>query len=111
MGKHRTRIKIVANILSVVNANKGSKKTHIMYQAYLSYSLLTRYLNDLVNANLLIFGEANRYFLTDRGRDFLFNFNEYARLNEDVQEKVSYIEDHKLRLEKMCSGSKLVNND
>ena len=111
MGKHRTRINIVATILSVVNANNGSKKTQIMYQAYLSYSLLIRYLNDLVNANLLVFGKANRYFLTERGKEFLSNFSKYARLNEDVEEKISYIKDHRSKLEKMCSSSKLLKSD
>ena len=68
LGKHRSRIRILAKILSVVNENNGAKKTHIMYNAYLSYELLTRYLTDLINANLIIYGDDNNYMLTtDRG--------------------------------------------
>ena len=47
MGKHRSRLKILASILSVVNSSGIAKKTHIMYKAYLSYSLLVRYLNEI----------------------------------------------------------------
>ena len=28
LGKHRSRLKILANILSVINNNKGAKKAH-----------------------------------------------------------------------------------
>ena len=54
MGKHRSRLKILAKILSVVNDNEGAKKTQIMYQAYLSYKLLTQYLNDVIDAGLVV---------------------------------------------------------
>ena len=74
MGKHRSRLRILANILSVVNSNDGVKKTRIMYNAYLSYDLLNRYLNDLLNANLITSGNNDQYFLTNTGEIFLIKF-------------------------------------
>ena len=44
MGKHRSRLEILANILDVVNGNDGSaKRTQIMYQANLSFQVLQKY--------------------------------------------------------------------
>jgi len=40
MGKYRDRLQIIADILSVVR--DGAKKTHVMYQANLSFTLLKR---------------------------------------------------------------------
>jgi len=46
MGKYRDRLQIIADMLSVVRG--GAKKTHIMYQANLSYTLLGRYLSEVL---------------------------------------------------------------
>ena len=111
LGKHRSRIRILAKILSVVNENNGAKKTHIMYNAYLSYELLTRYLNDLVNANLIIYEEDNIYMLTSIGEQFLKKFAEYSKLDRDINEKVNHIKKQRLILEKLCPTSNLSNFD
>ena len=104
MGKHRTRLAILAKILSVVNNGKGVKKTQIMYQAYLSYKLLTRYLNDVMKAGLVKCGDENCYSLTKKGEEFLVKFGEYDKSRECFDEQVNHIEDQRSRLEKMCSG-------
>jgi predicted transcriptional regulator len=106
MGKHRSRIKILAKILSVVHSENGAKKTHIMYQAYLSYKLLTLYLNDLIKARLIVADKDNYYMLTAIGEKFLIKFTEYSKLNKYIEDKVNHIEDQKLELEKMCPNSK-----
>jgi len=105
LGKHRSRIRILAKILSVVNENNGAKKTHIMYNAYLSYELLTRYLTDLINANLIIYGDDNNYMLTTIGEKFLTKFAEYSKLDQDINEKVNHIKKQRLILEKLCPTS------
>jgi len=111
LGKHRSRIRILAKILSVVNQNNGAKKTRIMYDAYLSYELLTRYLTDLVNANLIIYKKDNTYILTSVGEQFLSKFAEYSKLDQDIKEKVNHIKKQKLILEKICPTSNLSNID
>ncbi|MEJ2241417.1 MAG: winged helix-turn-helix domain-containing protein [Candidatus Bathyarchaeota archaeon] len=109
MGKHRSRLRILAKILSVVNSNNGAKKTRIMYNAYLSYELLTRYLNDLLNANLVIYGDDDQYLLTDVGEEFLIKFEEYSRLNQDITKRVNYFKQKRLILEKLCPISSASN--
>ena len=109
MGRHRSRLKILANILSVVSENHGAKKTRIMYQAYLSYKLLVRYLNDVMDAGLVICGDDDCYRLTSKGKMFLAKFNNYSRFREDVVEQVNHIEDQKMMLEEMCPNSEVAN--
>lgn len=102
MGKHRSRLNILAKILSVVSTNNGAKKTQIMYQAYLSYKLLVQYLNDLTKAGLVVCGEENYYKLTTKGEDFLTKLGEYVNLRKNVDEQVSNMEGQRLMLEKLC---------
>lgn len=71
MGKHRTKLAILANILSVINNDKGARKTRIMYKAYLSYGLLTRYLKNVIDAKLVTCEEKNCYKLTHKGKKFI----------------------------------------
>ena len=105
MGRHRSRLKILASVLSVVSNNNGVKKTQIMYQAYLSYKLLVRYLNDVIDAGLVVCEEDNCYRLTMKGEQFLSKFGEYSRSREDVSEQVNHVEDQRLMLEEMCPNS------
>jgi predicted transcriptional regulator len=53
MGKYRSKLQIVADMLSVVSGN-DAKKTRIMYLANLSWDLLNRYLNDLMEAGFTL---------------------------------------------------------
>jgi len=111
MGKHRSRLKILANILAVANNNKGAKKTQIMYQAYLSYKLLVQYLKDVTEAGLVICGKENCYKLTPKGEKFLAKFGEYDKSRESVNKKLNHIEDQKLMLEEMCPNIEVTNLD
>jgi len=109
MGKHRTRLAILARILSVVNNGNGVKKTQIMYQAYLSYRLLTRYLSDVMEAGLVKCGDKNCYRLTKKGEEFLVKFVEYDKSREGFDEQVNHIEDQRLMLEEMCPNTEVAN--
>lgn len=109
MGRHRSRLKILANILSVVSDNRGVKKTQIMYQAYLSYKLLVRYLKDVMDAGLVVYGEDDCYVLTPKGEMFLAKFNKYSRVRKNVSEQVNHVEDQRLMLEEMCPNSEVAN--
>ena len=47
--KHRTQEEIAALILeTVANSNRGATQTRIMYEAYLSYAQLKRFLSSLL---------------------------------------------------------------
>lgn len=107
MGKHRTRLNILANILNVISDNNGAKKTQIMYKAYLSYKLLTRYLNDVIDSGLVACEDENCYKLTKKGENFLEKFSEYHKSRESVEIQLNHVEDQRAMLEKMCSGSQV----
>jgi predicted transcriptional regulator len=78
--RNRTRLEIIASILTV--AANGARKTHIMYQANLSFRQLEEYLNFLLEKNLLtISGEPHApiYEITPQGIQYLKNFQELSR--------------------------------
>jgi predicted transcriptional regulator len=102
VGSYRRRLDIIADILSVVRQN--AKKTQIMYQANLSYRLLTRYLNEIVKASLVRFDRENRfYMLTSKGRDFLEKYKKYSRSNKRVEKGLNDLHDKRKDLEELCS--------
>ena len=106
MGRHRSRLKILEDILSVISSDKGVRKTHIMYRAYLSYNLLTRYLTDLSKARLIKCNKRKCYSLTERGKRFLARFSEYSRIRENVEKQLNHIENEKSALREMCPNDK-----
>jgi len=111
MGKYRSRLRIVADMLSVVSDNGDSKKTRIMYLANLSWDLLNRYLNDLMEAGLLSFNSSGSYELTSKGKMFLDRFNEYTRRCEMVEEHFNDLKKEKMILQDMCSNAKEVDEE
>ena len=111
MGKHRTRLKILENVLVVINDNKGAKKTQIMYQAYLSYKLLIRYLSDVMKAGLVTCDKGNCYKITKKGENLLARFNEYYKSHETFQKHLNLIEDQRSILEEMCSNNNTANGE
>jgi len=109
MSKYRGRIEIIADILCVVNDNNGARKTRIMYQANLSYKLLTQYLNEVVEAGLVTFGTKDYYVLTQKGKEFLAKFGEYCKSREKVEVQLNHVEDQRVMLEKMCPNAEVMN--
>ena len=108
MGKYRSRLQIVADMLSVVSGNDDTRKTRIMYFANLSWDLLNRYLSDLVEAGLLSFDSSGSgcYVLTSKGRLFLYRFSEYCERCEKVEEHLNDLDKEKKNLENMCFNAK-----
>lgn len=85
--QYRSRVQIAANILEI--AKSGSRKTRIMYLGNLSFDLLQKYLDMLLNLGLM---EANNgpertYSATEKGRQFLENFYELRKHAEVVEAK------------------------
>lgn len=107
MGKHRSRLKILATILFVVSDNNGAKKTRIMYQAYLSYKLLVHYLNDMTEAGLVKCENGTFYRLTQKGKNFLARFGEYSKSCEIIKKQLDHIEYQKSMLGEMCSNTEV----
>lgn len=101
MGKYRERLEILADILHV--AGNGAKKTQIMYNANLSYSLLCKYLGEAVEADL-IEPDGKRYVITEKGCDFLGNYDLYERRLEKLKDQLDLAEKEKSLLE-MYSGA------
>jgi predicted transcriptional regulator len=110
LGKHRSRLQILESILSVINDKEGTRKTQIMYQAYLSYKLLTQYLNDVLNAGLVVCDAENYFRLTPKGEKFLARFDEYHRSREVMEENLNHVEDQKSLLDEMCPNSEFLDS-
>ena len=67
---YRTGIEIISQILDV--SIDGISKTRIMYQAYLSYNQLTRYLELLLDLEYLEFDDKRKLFTTTaKGLEFM----------------------------------------
>ncbi len=96
MVRYRNRLDIIADVLEVTKA--GVRKTRIMYGANLSYTLLTRYLNDVLKMGLVGKKDGNIFKLTEKGSKFLQEFNGYREHRGEVEEQLSDIEYKKIML-------------
>lgn len=97
--RYRSRLQIIADVLSATE--NGAKKTHIMYQANLSYKLLTLYLKEVLEAGLIRPVDDSLYEITQKGRRFLEKFHEYSQRRKQLQERVEDVNNDKSFLEKM----------
>lgn len=104
MGSYRSRLDIIADVLRVVS--QGAKKTQIMYQANLSYKLLTRYLAEVLEVCLVRFEHKEEcYVLTHKGKAFLEEYKKYSRSNKRLEKQLNNIDDKRKVLEKLCSNT------
>jgi predicted transcriptional regulator len=99
LGKYRTRIEIVAEMLRT--ASEGARKTHIMYQCNLSYKLLQQYLEHAVQADLLSSRSDGQYVTTDRGRLFLDRMASYLDRAERLTQEADAVDREKRLVEDM----------
>jgi predicted transcriptional regulator len=75
-----------------------------MYGANLSYTVLTRYLNAVLDACLIKFESGKRcYVLTDRGKMFLERYREYSMRSRNLQRQLKNMHAEKKVLEELCS--------
>ncbi|MBD3209035.1 hypothetical protein GF367_01280 [Candidatus Woesearchaeota archaeon] len=89
MAKRRTRIDIISDILTSIQ-NKGGriKPTHLLYKANLSYQLLSEYLEELQEKDLVaeeMVGKKQtkkEILLTEKGYDFLDKYSQMRRFQE-----------------------------
>ena len=102
MGKNRDRISIIAAILEA--ANMGETKTHIMFNANLSFTLLEKYLNISIFAGF-IRNEGSIYKLTLRGQEFL---KQYRLFEERYLRAQRMLEALDCERERLSQSSKLL---
>jgi len=77
--KYRSRAEIISTVLQAVK--KGSTKTKIMYDAYLSYTQLKEYLKYLEENQLISYDNKDHiYNITENGKKFLKAFDEITNL-------------------------------
>jgi len=96
--KYRSRLDIIAMMLEAVG--DGSKKTKIMYEAYLSYRQMGEYLAFLLEKELIVHDSAREmYRLTDKGRTALSFITDLERPVGVVgRQKVEFKTDQELRV-------------
>lgn len=100
MGKYRSRLEIVADILSAIKRG-AQKKTHVMYRANLSYKLLSIYINEVLNAGLINVKNGDCYLLTKKGQSFLDRFHEYSKRRYKLEQQSNNINKMLIVLEDM----------
>jgi predicted transcriptional regulator len=105
LGSYRSRLDIIADILMVVKGNGSAKKTQIMYGANLSYTVLSKYLAEVLNACLIKFESGKRhYVLTEKGKKFLRHYREYSKRNRHVERQLETVNAKRKALEELCSA-------
>ena len=77
---------------------EGATKTSIMNKANLSYTLLTRYLTDVMDMLLAQQEKGNRYTLTKKGVDFLQELNGCLKRRGEIEEQLQDINDELARV-------------
>ena len=86
MAQRRSRIDIINDILEAVQRKGGKiKPTHLMYKANLSHKLMTSYLEELMEKELIheIKEKSNKYLIiTDEGYKFLEKFKQMKDFRE-----------------------------
>jgi len=104
LGIYRDRFAIIADILEA--ASRNAKKTQIMYQANLNYSLLQKYLNEVINASLIYYlPDQQSYQLTDRGHDFIEVYKQYCKHSQNVKKRLTHLNNSRKTLEEFCPSS------
>ena len=79
--KNRSRLEIKAKIIETIGEN-GAIQSKIMYNVYLSFLQMKKYLDTLQNKNLITFdANVQIYKLTDKGKRFLVL---YRKMTESV---------------------------
>lgn len=107
MVNYRDRLDIIADILNV--ASKNAKKTQIMYQANLSYKVLQRYLNEVVDASLIQFEDDHQYYLlTGKGQEYLDAYKEYARISKSMEKRLNDFSMKRRLLEALCPSKQVM---
>ncbi|RLE89724.1 MAG: hypothetical protein DRJ49_02080 [Thermoprotei archaeon] len=80
--RRRSKIRIVVDIMRVLQMSSGAKITQIMCEANMPYDRLLRYLEELKSKGFITEKRSNDhtlYYLTRKGFDFLVEFKKIER--------------------------------
>jgi predicted transcriptional regulator len=103
--KNRGRLEIIRDMLSA--ASEKTRKTRIMYQASLSYRLLEKYLNSLLESGLVECVDDSFYLITWKGKEFLQSYDDYLERCRRLGEEIRGVRKDMLLLENMCFNNEL----
>ncbi len=98
--KHRRSLEIVREMLAI--ASVKVKKTRIMYQANLSYRLLERYLNRLLESGMVECDGDSFYSITRKGKEFVQLYENYVARRRRIGEELRGVRRDRLLLENLC---------
>jgi len=101
LGKNRDRVSIVAAILEV--AASGASKTRIMFGANLSFKLLEKYLDVVLDAGFVVV-EGARFKLTERGYVFLKRYKAHHEHYVGAQQSLEALACEREKLDLMCGA-------
>ncbi|PIN79816.1 hypothetical protein COV16_02255 [Candidatus Woesearchaeota archaeon CG10_big_fil_rev_8_21_14_0_10_34_8] len=86
MGKRRSRLDIICDMLVAIQAKGGKiKPTHLMYKANLSHNLLSTYLDELIEKTMVKEMKIDDYrylIITDKGMEFIQNIKKMKEFQE-----------------------------
>ncbi len=85
MSSKRNRLEIIHDILDAVKEEDEIKPTHILYNANLSHDMMEKYLEDLLEKDMLEEKEKDggkRYSLKEKGEEYL---REYQKIIDFVE--------------------------
>lgn len=86
-------------------ARESAKKTHIMYGANLSYTLLVKYLGILMNSRMLFFNEDKQnYILTSKGQDFLSLYKTVKEMRRNIAKTSNNLKEKRNFLRQMIDS-------
>jgi len=99
---YRGRLEIIRDVLLVtLDAGKvGSKKTHIMYGANLSYKLLMRYLGVALQSGLVC-DEDSCFVITEKGKEFLEFYKDYEKSQTEIEKRSACLKNGRKTLEEL----------
>ena len=103
LGKNRDRVSIIAAILE--SANGGSSKTHLMFGANLSFSMLEKYLSVVLDSGFLRL-EDSRYYLTESGKQYLKQYKLFEARYVEAQKLLEDLINERDLFVRSCKGSK-----
>lgn len=94
---YRNRMEIIRDILKVTEnaGTHGAKKTHIMYGANLSYTLLTKYLQETLTVELICQGESSCYTITQKGKEYLGNYEKCKENRTQTEDRFNKLKNNR----------------
>jgi len=79
----RNKLDIYVDILRV--SKEGAKKTHLVYNANLNFNIIKKYMNELLEKQLLE-QSGDRFYQTEKGSKFI---ERYETLISPLSDKIS----------------------